>query len=316
MLDTDLERLMAKVADLGRVSEAEARRIVNEVYDDGVVSRAEADALFDLNDKLSGADPLWDDRFCEAIKDFLLTVEAPVGWVSEEESQWLIERINRDGRIAHATELDLLLDVLRYAEGAPRELGLFTLKAICAHAKKETHIDSVTVERLRRALYAPNGDGATWVTRTEAAYLFDLNDAVGRSKNDASWNDLFARAIGNHLMAAAHPSPQTEQDALSREKWLQAKSDGVAGLFAKAAKSLSDGTWFEKFAYSDKKAQSARMAARDAANRAAAQVDTQEEDWLVERLGWDKDVNPAERALIDFLKKEAPGFTVGIVEAA
>ena len=58
------------------------------------------------------------------------------------------------------------------------------------------------------------------------------------------------------------------------------------------------------------------MAARDAANRAAVQVDTEEEDWLVNRLGWDKDVNPAERALIDFLKKEAPGFTVGIVEAA
>ncbi len=316
MLDAELERLMVKVADLGRVSAQEAKQIVNEVYDDGVVSRAEADALFDLNDKLSGADELWDDRFCEVIKDFLLTVEPPVGWVTEEESQWLIGRINRDGRVALETELDLLLDVLRYAEGAPNELGLFTLKAICKHAKKEACVDSVTVERLRRALYAPNGDGATWVTRAEAAYLFDLSDAVGRSKNDSSWNDLFARAIGNHLMASAHPSPQTEQEALSREKWLEARSDGVASVFAKAAKSLGDGTWFEKVAYNENKAKSARLAAREAATRAAEQVNAEEENWLVNRLGWDKDVNPAERALIDFLKKEAPGFTVGIVKAA
>lgn len=316
MSNTDLERLMAKVADLGRVSKQEAQRIVSEVYDDGVVSRAEANALFDLNDKLSGADKLWDDRFRETIKDFLLTVEAPLGWVTEEESQWLVERINRDGRIALETELDLLLDVLRYAEGAPRELGLFTLKAICGYAKKQAHVDSVTVERLRRALYAPNSDGATWVTRAEAACLFDLNDAVGSAKNDTSWNDLFARAIGNHLMASAHPSPQTEQEAFAREKWLQARSDGVAGVFAQAVQSLTNGTWFENVAYNEDKAQSARMAAREAANRAAEQIDTEEKNWLVNRLGWDKDVNPAERALIDFLKKEAPGFAVGIVEAA
>ena len=316
MVDANLEQLMAKVADLGHVSEEEARQIINKVYQDGLVSRAEVDALFALNDELSGVNQVWDERFCEAIKDFVLTVEAPVGWVTEEESQWLIESISRDGRIALGTELDLLLNILYYAEGAPRELGLFTLKAICAYAKKEGGVDTVTVERLRRALYAPAGDGATWVTRKEAAYLFELSDAVGRSKNDASWNDLFARAIGNHLMAYAHPSPQTEQEAFAREKWLEARSDGVAGFFSKAAKSLGEGSWFEKITHSDKKAQSARMAARDAATRKAEQVDTEEENWLVKRLGWDNDVNPAERALIDFLKKEAPGFTVGIVEAA
>lgn len=316
MQQADLDRLMTKVADLGRISEQEARQIVNEVYDDGVVSRAEADALFELNNKLSGSDKLWDDRFREAIKDFLLTVEAPVGWITEEECQWLMQHIIADGRIALETELDLLLDVLRYAEGAPQSLGLFTLQAICDYAKREEAVDAFTVERLRRALYAPAGDGATWVTRAEAAKLFELNDAVGLSKNDTSWNDLFARAIGNHLMAAAHPAPQTEQAALSREKWLEARSGGVAGFFKSAARTLSDGTWFEKVSHDPKKAARASLAAKEAANRAAETVDSEEEDWLVTRLGWDKDINAAERALIDFLKKEAPGFTAGIVEAA
>ena len=312
----ELKSLMAKVADLGRVSEAEARRIVKEVYDDGVVSRAEADALFELNEKLSGSDQLWDDRFREAIKDYLLTVEAPVGWVSDEECKWLIERISRDGRVGLETELDLLLDVLRYAEGAPQELGLFALQAICDYAKSVGQVDGLIVERIRRALYAPAGDGASWVTRAEAVCLFELNDAIGRSRNDTSWNDLFARAIGNHLMASAHPSPISEQDALSREKWLQARSGGLAGFFGTAVKSMSDGSWFDKIAYDPQKAKRAKLATQEAARQAAKAVDTEEEDWLVNRLGWDKDVNAAERALIDFLKKEAPGFTVGIVEAA
>lgn len=316
MKTSDLETLMAKVSELGRMSEQEARRLVNEIYEDGVVSRAEADALFDLNDKLSGADPLWDDRFREAIKDFLLTVEAPLGWVTEEESHWLTERIGRDGHVALETELDLLLDVLRYAEGTPRDLGLFTLQAICDHAKDKTYVDAPTVERLRRALYAGAGDGAAWVTRAEAAELFGLNDAVGRSKNDTSWNDLFARAIGNHLMASAHPTPMSETDALAREKWLKSRSGGVAGFFATAVSSMTDGSWFEKVAYDSKKAARAKLAAKEAALKAAESVDDGEENWLVNRLGWDKEITPAERALIEFLKKEAPGFTFGIVEAA
>lgn len=316
MDNADLEGLMAKVAELGRVSEEEARRIVNEVYDDGVVSRAEADTLFDLNDRLSGADPLWDARFGEAIKDYLLTVEAPIGWVSEEECVWLIERIKRDGDTRIATEVDLLLDVLRFAEGAPAKLGLFALQACCTLAAQQGQVLPQDVERIRRALYAPAGDGAIWVTRSEAAALFKLNDQVAHARNDKAWNDLFARAIANHLMACAHPDPQNEAEALSREKWLESKTGGVGSFFGAAVSSMTDGSWFSKVTYNADMAAQARRAAKEAAERAAAEVDTVETDWLVQRLGWDKTISPAERALLDFLKEEVPGFTAGIASAA
>lgn len=316
MNKADLEGLMAKVAELGRVSEEEARRIVNEVYDDGVVSRAEADTLFDLNDRLSGADPLWDARFGEAIKDYLLTVEAPIGWVSEEECAWLIERIKRDGDTRIATEVDLLLEVLRYADGAPAKLGLFALEACCTLAAEQGQVLTDDVERIRRALYAPAGDGAVWVTKAEATVLFKLNDQVAHARNDKAWNELFARAIANHLMACAHPDAQSEADAFAREKWLESKSHGVGGFFGAAVSSLTDGSWFSKVTYDVDKAAQARRAAKAAAERAASEIDADETDWLVKRLGWDKTVSPAERALIDFLKEEAPGFTSGIAAAA
>lgn len=316
MNQTDLNGLMAKVAELGRVSQDEAKRIVNEVYEDGVVSRAEADALFDLNDRLSGADPLWDDRFCEAIKDYLLTVEAPVGWVSEEECSWLISRIKRDGDVRIATEVDLLLNVLRHAEGAPAKLGVFALEASCDIARIRGRVISEDVERIRRALYAPAGDAGTWVSKAEATVLFKLNDALGHVRNDASWNDLFARAVANHLLASAHPNADSEANALSREQWLQEDSKGVGGFFTSAASSLTDGSWFSKVTYDAKKAAEARQAAQVAALEASGDVDADETDWLVKRLGWDKSITPAERALIKFLQEEVPGFTNGLTIAA
>ena len=316
MQQVDLDSLKTKAAETGRISDEEARAIMSTVYGDGVISRDEAEAMFALNDTLSGANRFWDERFCEAIKDFLLTVEAPVGWITKEESDWLKAMISKDGRIGLATELDLLLNVLRYAEGAPAELGLYTLSAISDYAKAQSYVDASTVERLRRALYAAAGDGAVWVTRKEAVCLFDLNDVVFAAENDPSWNDLFARAIGNHVMAAAHPNPQSEEDAFAREKWLQESSSGLGGFFASMAGSLSDGSWLKKAKANPAAEMREQYAEKEAIMRDAETVNTEEENWLINRIGWDKKVTPAEQALIAFLKKEAPGFAADIVSAA
>jgi len=122
-MDREMQLLMARIANLGAVSEAEARRIVNEVYRDGIVSREEAEALFRLNDQLADRDPVWVERFIEAIRDFLLTRETPHGWVTDAESDWLIGVIGRDGHIETESEIDLLREVLRPAEGAPEALS-------------------------------------------------------------------------------------------------------------------------------------------------------------------------------------------------
>ncbi|MEO1406652.1 MAG: hypothetical protein AAFV54_09190 [Pseudomonadota bacterium] len=315
MTETRFDDLIARVDDLHRMSEQEAKKFVNEVYQDGIVSRHEADALFKLNEQIGGSDAHWDSRFREAIKDFLLTVEAPIGWVDEAECDWLIERISDTGSKTSDAQIDLLLDVLRYAEGAPKRLGAFALRSICDAAKADKRISESTVERVRRALYAPAGDGATWVTRDEAGMLFRLNDACAFARNDGSWNDLFARAIGNHLLASAHPDPMTEAEALAREKWLAEETKGVAGVFASAVSSLANGRWFSQVTHSEEKASAARIAAKEAALRQAEKVDSDEENWLLQRLGWDKSVSPAERALIDFLNREAPGFVSGLAAA-
>lgn len=306
---------LEKIKTLGKMTKAEASDLINEVYRDAIVSRGEADALFALNARLTGPGRVWDSRFIEAICDYLLTRSPPEGWVTDEEAEWLVGHIAADGKICTETELELLLVLLRKAEGAPRKLAEFTLDAVGERIIGLGRAEKDDVERLRRALYAQAGDGALWVTRAEASLLFRINDTIAFAKNAPAWNDLFARALANHLLAAAHPDPMTEAGALAREAWLKDHSTGVAGFFAKMGASLTDGSWFEKVMHDPEKAARARLAAREAAMKEGRRISREESDWFLKRLGWDKKVSPAERALIDFLKDEAPGFAQGLAAA-
>lgn len=314
-METEIQLLMARVSHLGEMSEAEARRIVNEVYRDGVVSRQEAEALFRLNEQLAERDPVWVERFVEAIKDFLLTREAPEGWITDEEAGWLIGIIGRDGHIETASEIDLMLSLLRHAEGAPASLSHYCLEAISRRIIKNGVADEAMSERMRRILHAPGGDSGLWVSRDEATVLFRTNDAIAEAPNAKSWNNVFAKAILNHLLAAAHPEPQTESDALSREAWLQDNKASVGGFFGKMANAFTSGAWFDKVSYDPEAAARARYMAKEAAAKAGKQVTEEEDKWFLRRLGWDKSVSPAERTLIELLKSEAPGFARGLKEA-
>lgn len=316
MSSPDTHSILTRLQHASDISANDATQLVKSIYADGVVSREEAELLFRLNDQIALYDASWSGRFIEAVKDFLLTRQPPEGWVTEAECNWLIAQVTRDGKCASDTEVELLLSVLRHAEGAPEALSRFTLQAIRERAVAEGRITSETVEHVRRALYAGASAGATWVSRCEATALFELNDAMARAANDKSWNDLFARAIGNHLMAFMHPSPDNIAEALRKEAWLKEEVQ-PGSLFAGMSEAISDGSLFAKIAQEDPaKMEKARTAAREAAARKAEEIEPAEEAWFLKRLGWDRRISPAERALIAFLKAEAPGFVHGLAAAA
>ncbi|MEL6857592.1 MAG: hypothetical protein AAFO74_04355 [Pseudomonadota bacterium] len=315
-MDQATKVLMAHVAQLGEISEGEAHRIVNEIYQDGIVSRAEAESLFRLSDMLSSSDPAWQSRFQEAMCDFLLTREPPEGWITDDEAEWVIAQVQTDGHLPTLDEMDLLIGLLRKAEGAPAKLAKFTLDAIADRIISDGLANLKMVERLRFALYAGAGDGGLWVSQYEAAILFKINDQIAEARNASTWNDLFARAVGNHLMARAHPAPQTVESALAREDWLNDTSSNVGGFFARMGASFGSGNWFEAISYNRKKAEQARRAAEDAALREAEKVTDLENDWLLSSIKEDGKVSPAELALLEFLKSEAPGFAQGLAASA
>ena len=78
------------------------------------------------------------------------------------------------------------------------------------------------VEALRSALYAATTGTAGHVTREEAEALFDIAHATADGTCDPAFDELFARAIGNYLMAICWHAPSSEQ-ALHRQRWLDTR---------------------------------------------------------------------------------------------
>lgn len=318
-MSLDLRAMADKIASLGQLAAEDAQKIARSIYSDGIISRQEAESLFRLNNKISGKDADWDLQFVETIKDYLVTHEAPEGWVTEEEGDWLIEQISSDQQVKLGSELDLMIEVLRKAEGAPVKLSRFALRAVCDRIRAQGRAKQEDVERLRRLIYASSSEGQVWVSRFEATQLFQLNDEISNVKNDSTWNDLFARAIGNHLLASAHPNAVDEAEAFRREIWMKDTSPGRTGFLGRMFTDSFEGGlsgWFQKVTFSEEKAMAARRAVVEAAQREGEAVKDEESNWLIKRLGWDNSISPAEKALIEFLKKEAPGFVNGVTVAA
>ncbi len=314
-MDQGFEGLLAQISAVVKLSEDDASRVATDMYRHGILSLTDAEALFRVNFTTAGTDPAWDRLFIAAMKDFVLVHSDPKSWVTEDETDWLIDHIKRDTTGPIASEVDLLLQIIRYAEGVPERLGYFALQMACARI---THVGKAApedVERVRRALIVPAGECQSWISGPEAELLVRTNDAIAFSANDPSWNDLFARAVSNHLMARAHPEPFSERSLLSRDHWVGDMRPEPGTFLEHARTGVADDGWFHPICQNDDKADAARRVARQAALRESNIGTEDETSWFLQRLELDKSVSLAERALIDFLKLEAPGFTQGLAVA-
>ena len=83
-------------------------------------------------------------------------------------------------------------------------------------------IDEAEVIQLRQVLYA---DGE--IDKEEAAFLFELNDAVSGKKNHESWETFFVEAITSYLLEdETSPGEIDDEEA----QWLLSKIQGDGQL--------------------------------------------------------------------------------------
>lgn len=315
-MDEGFEGLLAQISGVMKLSEEDAHRISTELYRGGVKSLTNGAALFEMNSRLAGTDTTWDRLFVSAVRDYVLIHSDPRNWVTEDEADWLIEQIDRKGARPIASEVDLLLQIMRYAEGVPARLGYFTLQVACERISDLGKATAEDVERVRRALIVPAGEGGGWITGAEAELLVRTNDSIGFALNDPSWNDLFARAISNHLMARAHPEPASETSILSREHWVGDMRPAPGTFLEDVRAGFSEGGWFAPISQNEDRAEAARRAAHAAARRESVISTEDESSWFLKCVSEEKSVSLAERALLDFLRLEAPGFTQGLAAAS
>ncbi|TGV74241.1 hypothetical protein EN788_71090, partial [Mesorhizobium sp. M2D.F.Ca.ET.145.01.1.1] len=65
--------------------------------------------------------------------DYIVHQEKPSGYISQENADWLVRTISRDGMVDSRTELELLVHVLEEAKSSPSRLCVYALEQV-AHA--------------------------------------------------------------------------------------------------------------------------------------------------------------------------------------
>lgn len=305
------------IIERGSIADSDVMKMRSVTYADGTISAEEADALFALNSAGLPCGRAWEEYFIEAITDYLVDQVEPVGYVTAENAQWLIERIGHDGRVETRTELELAINVIDHARWAPESLVAFTLSQVrdavvtgkgvlrSGHALKAGTIGEAEVELLRRILYAFGGDGNVAVTRAEAEILFEINDAIG-GKPNAAWTDLFIKAIANAVMAVSSYAVPTREEALRRDAWLDYHTDlsplGMIKKIAAGGFSLREGYRLltrEESALDRLERQRIEMIVNE-------HVTEGEATWLADRISRNGKVDENEAALLAYLRQESP----------
>lgn len=294
---------LAAIAVKGRVSAKDVLALRRGVFADGIVSRNELAMLFTLAEHAPEGDPEWFDFFAEAAADFFLREEEPHGYLTKEEFAELKARVTRDHAQASQLELALMVKLLDDAIETPAEMSRFISAAIArmiGSREAGPSISAADAELIRRFLFAAGGDGAIAITRSEAEFLFDLNDLTADADNHPAWSDLFIKAIANHLMAHVGYRPPSREEALARQQWLESDSADIGGFFGRM---FSGGLAAIRDAYRRDSDFANADAALDSAIASAEEITGHEVDWLAARIKVDEALDENERALIAYMRE-------------
>ena len=263
----------------------------------------------------------WADFFREAISDLLVHQIMPEGYMSDAKAEWLIGRMQ--GKPALSTEFTTLLRVMELSRRVPDNLAAFALSlvkevvltgdgvAVTGERHEPGRVTRADVDALRRVLFVASSEGFGAVTRAEADVLFDIADATAEAFNDQSFADLFARAIGNHLLAGTGRFAPTRIQTLHRQEWLDQRrplGSGIASTFAAMAS--------RAFGVSSRESTPAFDAEERVEPVSPERVDADESAWLLERLERRPGFSEAERALLVFLLRECANLSPEVRDLA
>ena len=259
--------------------------------------------------------PEWTAVFCDALTDYVVHQNDPPDYIPQDKADWLTATLARNG-VCSKSEFEMLIDVMTHALGVPTSLSAFALSeiktAIISGRRDaiggEDHPPGVVtradVETLRAVLYAAKTGSAGHVMRDEAELLFEIAHAA--SQADPAFDELFARAVGNYLMAINLHAPDAAE-ALHLEKWLDEK-ESLGGFLSRMIHRSTTGSSFNVF-QSPAEAYEADMARQDANDRIlrdeSEKITDSEATWVIAHLTRDGELSSAEKRLLQFLQAEA-----------
>jgi hypothetical protein len=286
------------------ISPADVITLRQHYFADTAISLSEGEELFAIAARVGDAGCReWHAFFSEAIGVLLIDQVQPYGYLSDKDAAWLIERIMHDGHVLLKSEFETLLKVMDRAREVPDKLAAFALglvreivisgdgTSITGEKHAPGVVTAADVAALRRTLFVASSEGFGAVTRAEADVLFDIADATAGADNDPAFDDLFARAIGNHLLSGLGRHAPDRKEALRREVWLDERRPLGSGIAAT----------FRGIVFGRRATEPAPAVAAPATEI----VTSEEAAWLKTRIHYNGKVGSAERALLAFLRTEA-----------
>ena len=244
--------------------------------------------------------------------DLLVRQADPPRYVSQADADWFAGEL-RASPVAYAAKIGALLDVLHYAISAPPSLEEYCVGEIEEAIMQGRHghvkglVTPQDTQALRQAVFAAVEGSALHVTRASAEALFRIAHAAKDLDNDPAFDDFFAKAVGNYLMGIAFHWNPTAAEAREKKDWLDEKPQGFGAFLG----SMLSGFGEADFRSLDEveEAIDARENEADAREMAVAgEIDPAETLWLVAHLSRPGELTSAEKALLRFLKQEAPSL--------
>jgi hypothetical protein len=234
----------------GSIKDTDVSRFAVALRNAPVLTRAIADELFAVNEACRVQDPAWPGFLIETISDYIVAHDDPEGYLTAEKARWLLARIAENGPVETKVGLDLLVAAIERARWSPGCLVRLALEAIKTTISTGAGplrpgqiplagtIRAGEVDLIRRILTAFGGEGGIAITRGEAEILFEIDEALAESALNPAWTDLFVKAIGNAMMAAAGYGVPSREEALRAATSMEVADDDLSAA-ALTASSLS-----------------------------------------------------------------------------
>ncbi len=316
-MDEELTELLARLMQAGTVSDGDVMMLRDAVWTDESIAEPVVDALFTLNDTFTSHSAVWTDFFIEAVEYYLVDQSAPQGFVDESCADWLQARVDKNGRVASLTELELLVAIIERAESAPEELRQYAIAQIenvivsgegptrTDGVIRPNSVDAIEVDLLRRLIFAGGGEGAVIVGSEEADMLFRIKDVTLDGDNAASWLRLFVQGVGNHLMAHSDYRPLSRDEVLEFKQFMDNDVPSLGRFFKRMLPNdkIGYGTIAEAFKTLFPKTED-RFAKRLALDNSHL-ITADEAGWLKMQIAADGQTDACEKALLTFILDEA-----------
>jgi len=309
--------LASMVAADSAITADEVLSLRREGWGDGKIVPEEAEAVFAVNEALAEPSTEWSDFFVEALGEFIVNGVEPKGYVSDAQGDWLVERIDRDGRVETLTELELLVRLCERALSVPERLRAYALRQIelavltgegptrKGGALEKGHVSKAEADLLRRVVFASGSDRPAGVSRAEAEALFRIKDASLANDNAPEWKQLFVQGVGNYLAGFTSYQPLAQERAAELESFMNDSRSSIGGFLGRMGKSSLRDNFFDDIA--DALGRAPQKPDHDAAVAKAREVGTEEETWLESHIDADGKIDEYEAALLAFLAEES-GF--------